>query len=154
NDCFNRKEYFVRHAIKRQTAMKIPSIKMSVAIHASPTELFVALVETKKVIKWSGQKGKVEPNVGGKFEFFDGWVKGNVLAYEVGKTLAYTWLPVDWPEGIKPSIVRYKFTATKKGTRVTMTHSGFPSRKEMLGHKAGWTEHFFDPLRSYFNEKQ
>ena len=140
--------------MKTKTGMEIPSIKISITLKTSPVELFTALANASQILHWSGQKGKVEPRVGGKFELFDGWVRGNVLAYEIGKTLAYTWLPADWPEGIRPSIVRYKFAATRKGTKVTMTHSGFPSRKKMLSHKAGWTEHVFDPLRGYFDDKQ
>ena len=134
--------------------MEILSIKISITVKASPAELFTALANAKHILQWSGQKGKVEPRVGGAFEMFDGWVKGNVLAYQIGKALAYTWLPGDWPDGMRPSIVRYKFVATSRGTKVTMTHSGFPSRKEMLSHKAGWSEHVFDPLRTYFVQKQ
>lgn len=127
---------------------------MSVTIKASPAEVFSTLVEARKILDWSGQKGRVASRVGGKVALFDGWVKGVVLDCKDKRTLAYTWLTADWPEETKPSVVRYKLAAAKNGTKLTLVHSELPSRKEMLSHKSGWTEFFFDPLRNYFADRK
>jgi uncharacterized protein YndB with AHSA1/START domain len=131
--------------------MKPFQCKTTCTIAATPNEVFDALTNAKTIIAWSGgQKGKVEPTIGGKFEFFDGWVKGTVLAYERGKRLSYTWLPNEWPAGTLPSVVKYTFVKAAKGTRVTLTHSGFPNATELSQHKSGWIEHVFDPLKKHF----
>jgi uncharacterized protein YndB with AHSA1/START domain len=129
---------------------KTPSISMNVTVKATPTEVFAALTNSKAILEWCGQKGKVEAKIGGRFEMFDGWVKGKVLAYEPGKSLAYTWHPTDWQKEWDASIVKYAFTKTKSGTKISLKHSGFPNEQEMKGHHSGWTEHVFDPLKEFF----
>ncbi|MGH2567586.1 MAG: SRPBCC domain-containing protein [Bacteroidota bacterium] len=124
-------------------------MKIVVLLPATPLELFAALTDSKRISRWSGQKGNVEPNVGGELEMFDGWVKGKVLAYKPGKALAYTWLPGDWDDEVK-STVRYKFTPAGKDTKVILTHEGFPNEKERTNHRDGWYEFVLHPLKEYF----
>ncbi len=126
------------------------SLSMTVTLHAEPARVFRALTNAKAIRQWSGQAGNVAARIGGKFEMFDGWVRGRVLAYQEGKALAYTWLPDDWSGGAKPSIVRFAFSRTKSGTRIVLKHSGFPDRQQKKEHQDGWTEHVFDPLKEYF----
>lgn len=133
--------------------MNPSSINITVTMPANPSDVFAALTNAKLMSAWSEQKGKVEPKVGGKFEMFDGWVKGKVLAYKPGKALAYTWLPGDWEEAVE-SKVQYKFAATKTGTKVTLTHTGFPNEKERKNHREGWFQFVFDPLKEYFQSQQ
>ena len=133
--------------------MKTPQCKLSITLPAGPEAVFDALTNSKKILAWSGgQRGIVEPKVGGKFEFFDGWVKGKVLAYERGKRLSYTWLTADWPEGTQASVVSYVLTKAGARTKISLTHAWFPNAKEMKSHKSGWTEYVFNPLKHYFSK--
>lgn len=116
--------------------MSPSQMKITVSIPASPREVFAALTDVKAIRRWSAHRGKVQPNVGGKFEMFDGWVKGKVLEYKPGKTLAHTWQPGDW-DGAAKLTVRYTFTATPSGTKVTLTHVGFPNEHERKNHYKG-----------------
>ncbi len=129
------------------------SINITVTMPAKPSDVFAALTNAKLMSAWSEQKGKVEPKVGGRFEMFDGWVKGKVLEYKSGKALAYTWLPGDW-DGKVESTVKYTFAATKTGTKVTLTHEGFPDEKQRKDHYNGWFQFVFDPLKEYFEAQQ
>ena len=133
---------------------KSGSIKMAVILKAKPSEVFKALTNSRSILKWSGQRGKVEATIGGTFQMFDGWVKGKVLAYQNGKTLTYTWHPSDWSKETKSSIVTFKFTASGKNTKVLLTHNGFPDDATMKEHRAGWTEHVFDPLREFLDTEE
>jgi len=134
--------------------MKMTSMKLSVVIPAKPGEVFAALTEPRRIAAWSGQKGSVEANVGGKFQLFDGWVKGTVLEYKPGKCLAHTWHPGDWPADAGESVVRYTLTPSGKGTKIVLEHSNFPSETEKKNHKSGWKEFVFDPLKTHFTTKQ
>lgn len=132
---------------------KSHSILMNVTFKAKPAEVFDALTDSKSILRWSGQRGKVEAKIGGKFEMFDGWVRGKVLAYQQGKALAYTWHPDDWNTEAEPSIVRYSFSPTKSGTKVVLKHSGFPDERAKKEHHGGWTEHVFKPLKGFFESR-
>ncbi|MEK6756892.1 MAG: SRPBCC domain-containing protein [Bacteroidota bacterium] len=133
--------------------MKSSPIKLTVVLPGKPNEVFGALTNAKIIAQWNGQKGKVEAKVGGKFEMFDGWVKGKVLEFEPGKTLAYTWRPGDWPEDAQESVVKYSFTSTKRGTKVVLEHSNFPNETEKKNHKSGWMEFVFEPLRNHLSSQ-
>ncbi len=132
--------------------MKPKRIKANVTLPGTPQEVFEALTESRIIKRWSGQRGKVEPKIGGKAEMFDGWVKGRVLEWNPPKLLSYTWKPQDWPEKSTESIVRYTFKKSAKGTIVALEHSGFPTDREAQSHKDGWHEFVFDPLKEYFNK--
>jgi uncharacterized protein YndB with AHSA1/START domain len=131
--------------------MKSSTFKLSFTVAAKPADVFAALTEARQISKWSGQKGKVTAKVGGKFEMFDGWVKGKVIKFKPSKELSYTWHPGDWPEGSRDSVVKYKLSAAKAGTKVALEHSGFPNEKQKNEHKSGWKEFVFDPLNKHFS---
>ena len=73
----------------------------------------MALTNVRQIAAWSGQRAKVQPIIGGKMELFDGWVKGNILAYEIGKRLSFTWKP-DGMGKRKTSIYRNVFFQVNK----------------------------------------
>jgi len=129
--------------------MKSLTIKTSIILKASSSDIFDALTNSKQMLEWSGQKGVVQLTIGGKFEMFDGWVKGTVLGFERGKLLVVTWKPKEWSKDDSPSIVTYRFDELKNGTRVSVTHTGFPNPKEAQSHRKGWPQFVFEPLNTY-----
>lgn len=131
--------------------MKTSSIKITVTIPAKPDEVFTALTDSKLIARWCGQQGTVSSKVGGKFEMFDGWVKGKVLEIKPGKKLSYTWLPSDWKESDEESVVKYTFAPSGKGTKVVLEHSNFPNETEKKNTRSGWKEFVFDPLKQHFS---
>jgi|SRR3990172_3556963 len=124
-------------------------ISITVELPAGPDEVFTAITDANVILKWSGEKGKVDLKIGGKVEMFGGWVKGKVVDYYPGRSLTYTWCPNDWPKEMRNSVVQFKLGPTRLGTKVTLRHSNFPSEQEKGNHKSGWKEYFFDPLRKY-----
>lgn len=129
--------------------MKSISIKLSLTLPASPDTVFTTLTQSHHIRRWSQQSGRVEPVNNGKFNLFDGWVNGTVLVYKPAKRLSYTWKPSEWEKDILPSVVVYTFKSVKKGTRITLTHKGFPSERKAQSHKNGWKEFVFEPLKAY-----
>ncbi len=128
-------------------------LAMSATVNASPSEVFKALTDSKSIRSWSGQKGKVEASIGGKFEMFDGWVKGKVLAYQKGKTFSCTWHTADWDNDVRPSIVRVTLSRAKSGTKISLKHSDLPNAQSRKEHQGGWTEFVFEPLKEFFGPR-
>jgi uncharacterized protein YndB with AHSA1/START domain len=129
--------------------MKAKSFTISASFPCSPDVVFKAFTGTRQIAAWSGQQGKIQRTIGGKIEFFDGWVKGTVLAYEPGKQVSFTWKPVEWPDESKSSVVSCTFKPSRSGSIFTIKHSGFPNDAERQSHKGGWTEFVFEPLKTY-----
>jgi uncharacterized protein YndB with AHSA1/START domain len=131
--------------------MKALRLKIATTVAAKPDAVFAALTDAKIIGLWSGQKGRVASKIGGPFDMFDGWVKGKVLEFKPGKSLAYTWHTEDWTADTEPSVVRYTFVPVNEGTKIVLEHSNFPNEGEMKNHKSGWKENVFDPLKNHFS---
>ena len=81
------------------------SLKLDYLVYANPDQVFEALTNPGIISTWGGGFSVVEEKVGGVFELFDGWVKGEVTIYEPGKELGYTWRPEVWSKNTIPSKV-------------------------------------------------
>lgn len=123
-------------------------LRLEFTLSGKPKRVMQLLTDDVLIRKWSGEAAILEKKVGGTFEMFDGWVKGEVLKTSEDE-LAYTWKPADWAAEAKPSEVHYLLKADEAGTRVIITHTGFPDADEMNSHKSGWTDFFFDPLEDF-----
>jgi activator of HSP90 ATPase len=133
--------------------MKVGSIRQTVNLPGTPSEVYAALMTTKGHIAFSAAPAKISPKVGGKFMAWGGYIHGKNLKLAPGKMIYQTWVPSDptWPAGHE-SRVRYNLAATPRGTRVTFTHSRVPV--EHVGHlSSGWKKSYWDPLRKYLSSK-
>jgi uncharacterized protein YndB with AHSA1/START domain len=123
-------------------------LSLEFILSGKPARVMQLLTDPALIRKWSGEEAILENKEGGRFEMFDGWVKGEVLKTGSNE-LAYTWKPSDWAEEVKPSEVHYLLKEDEAGTKVIIKHTGFPDEKERDSHKSGWTDFFFDPLEDF-----
>ena len=124
------------------------NLSLEFILSGKPGRVMQLLTDPVLIRKWSGEDAVLENRVGGRFEMFDGWVKGTVLKTS-DKELAYTWKPGDWAEDVKTSEVHYLLKEDEAGTKVILHHTGFPNEDEMKSHKNGWTDFFFDPMEDF-----
>lgn len=130
---------------------KVFAISLSHIVYAEPQKVFDALTQEGKIGEWCDGGGKVDPEIDGNFEMFEGWVKGKVLKYNSKKKeLSYTWKPSEWDKKTAPSIVNYTFNKHPAGTELLIEHSNFPSQEEADKHLNGWTDFVLEPLNDYF----
>ena len=123
-------------------------LSLEFILSGKPERVMQLLTDPALIRKWSGEDAILESKEGGRFEMFDGWVKGEVR--KVGENeLVYTWKPADWAEEVAASEVHYLLKADEAGTKVIIKHTGFPDEKERDSHKAGWTDFFFDPMEDF-----
>ena len=124
------------------------NLSMEFFVHAAPDEVMELLTNPVFIADWGGGESLLEKRVGGQFVMFDGWVEGKVLKITADE-LAYTWKPGNWGEQAAASEVHYKLEPEKHGTKVLLTHTGFPNKEEMENHRKGWEEQFFGPIGEY-----
>jgi uncharacterized protein YndB with AHSA1/START domain len=123
-------------------------LRLEFQLSASPETVMKLLTDATLIRKWSGNEAIVDNKEGGEFMMFDGWVTGTVLKTGTNE-LAYTWKTTEWPDDVTPSEVHYLLQKHDGGTKVAVTHTGFPNEDEMKSHRSGWTDYFFDPLEDY-----
>jgi uncharacterized protein YndB with AHSA1/START domain len=133
--------------------MKVGSIRQTVTLPGTPSQIYEALMTTRGHVAFTGAKARISGKIGGKFMAWGGYIHGTNLKLVPGRMIYQTWVPSDptWPKGHE-SRVRYSLVATPRGTRVTFLHSNVPA--EHVGHlTSGWKKSYWDPLRAYLSPK-
>lgn len=123
-------------------------LSLEFQLSAAPDRVMQLLTDAVLIRKWSGSEAILENKEGGEFMMFDGWATGKVLKTGANE-LAYTWKTTDWTEDTTPTEVHYLLKKNDGGTKVIITHTGFPNEDEMKSHRSGWTDYFFDPMEDY-----
>jgi len=131
--------------------LDLTTIRDSVAIPATPDEVYDAYMDPKKHSKFTGSKATGDAKVGGKFTAWDGYISGKNLTLEKGKRIVQEWKTTEWPEGYPPSKLELTFKKVKGGTEVTMVHSDVPA-EQADDYRQGWTDFYWKPLKEFFKK--
>lgn len=112
------------------------AIVVSARVAAPPADVFAAWTSTEAITAWFVDEARVELRIGGPFEVLflpdtepeRGSEGCRILTFVPDELLAFTWnAPPQYPE-LRPArtwcVVR--FEAIDDGTRVTLTHTGWP----------------------------
>ena len=137
----------------KKSAARVPAIRITLEIPVAPAHVFRALTDARAIEAWSGSPGRVARKAGGRFSMWDGWNTGRVLSRRAPSVLAYTWRKDSWGPETRDSVVRWKLTSARNGTRVTLVHSRLPSLREYRDHKGGWPTYFLKPMERYLKKR-
>ncbi len=122
-------------------------------VNAPPDRVYRAFTVKEDIQQWMADDFAVDPRKGGKFKMgreADGrTTTGDFLEVVPNQLLVYTWRMNDYDKSTgkripnwsddKPSRVTVKFEKEDKGTKITVTHEGFPERdEEYWAHEVGW----------------
>ncbi|MGA2790264.1 MAG: SRPBCC family protein [Candidatus Bathyarchaeia archaeon] len=135
-------------------------------VNASPDRVYRAFTVKEDLQQWMADYLEVDPRKGGKFKMGreeDGMATtGEFLEVVPNQLLVYTWSMNDYDKNTgkripkwsddNPSKVTVKFEKAGNGTKITLTHEGFPERdEEYWGHEVGW-EMLAGEVLKYFLE--
>lgn len=127
------------------------SLKLERTLSAPADTVFRALTEPAELARWYGPSDEYTVEVhtwdcqpGGQYRISMKHVGGNVHTVggefrEVrpGRRLSYTWAWEQQPP--LDTLVVFDLAPAGAGTRLTLTHSGFPSTEVSGEHQKGWT---------------
>ena len=118
-------------------------IRKTVVVDAPPEVVFKALTDEKELVRWMPQEARMDPRLGGEYEFKYHWAKkglhsvatGKILELIPSKRLSYTYVLTRSGSGtseadslfpdVTNSVVTWTLDALPDGkTRVTVVHSG------------------------------
>jgi activator of HSP90 ATPase len=123
-------------------------IRQQVTIHASPHEVYEALMDSRKHAEFTGDEADISREVGGSFTAGSGYISGTNLELVPDGKIVQAWHASDWPEG-HMSRVTFRMTAAQGGTRLDFTHSGVPV-EHYDDIKQGWIDYYWIPLKAMF----
>lgn len=130
------------------------AIHQEIEIKANPQRVYEVLMDAKQFSAFTGAPAQIEREAGGTFSCFGGMVTGRNVELIPDKRIVQAWRIKVWPEGVY-SIVSFELQPNGSGTRLTMTHDGFPDgmRAHLNGEMpdGGWYRQYWEPLQKYLS---
>jgi uncharacterized protein YndB with AHSA1/START domain len=123
--------------------------EVSQQIAASPQEIYEAWLSSDGHSAMTGSSAHVDPEVGGDFDAWDGYIHGTTLEAVPFSKVVQTWRSANFTDEHEDSRIEVTFEGNDDGTLVTVRHANVPS--DQLGYEdGGWQKSYFDPMRAYF----
>lgn len=125
--------------------MKTKTIKQSVTFKASPSEIYQALMDSRKHSKFTGSKASIGKKKDARFTAYDGYIEGNILDLVADQKIVLSWRGSDWPNG-HYSEATFSLKQVDNGTLLEFTQTGVPDQfYEDISQ--GWYDFYWTPMK-------
>ncbi len=131
--------------------MKKEAIRVTTAIPAAATTLYLAWLDSAQHSAMTGGTAKIDPTVGAKFSAWNGYITGKLVTLDLGRRIVMAWRTSDFPREASDSRVEVHFEGVGSGTRLTILHSDIPEGQGEK-YREGWNASYFTPMRNYFSK--
>ncbi len=122
-------------------------IHHEVVFAAPPGQIYRALIDSKEFAKITGSPAEIDPEEGGRFSCFGGYITGRQVEMTPNKRIVQAWRTGSWPEGVY-SIVSFDLRAEGLKTKLVFDQNGAPE-KEIGSLDPGWVKRYWEPLKKH-----
>jgi len=130
--------------------MMLEKIELSTLLPAGPERIYRAWLDSAEHTAFTGGAAIIEPQVGGAFSAWDGYIQGVTLLLEPYRRIVQTWRTTEFPEASADSRLEVLLEEVQAGTKLTLTHSEIPGGQGE-DYRQGWVENYFNPMEEYFS---
>ncbi len=127
------------------------TIQCSTILTASPERIFKAWLDSQAHSAFTGSIAEIDPEIGGRFSAWDGYIEGTNLELEPFRRIVQAWRTTEFPENSPDSLLEVLLEAAEGGTRISLLHSQIPDGQG-ASYAQGWEQYYFEPMREYFKE--
>jgi len=127
------------------------TIRQSEFIPAAPSAVYDAFLNAKTHAAITGADAIFERREGGKFSAADGYITGKFLRLQNSRRIVQEWKTAEWPVNAPPSVLELRFMPKENGTEISLVQTQVPANQAPR-YRKGWTEHYWTPLKKYFNK--
>lgn len=128
---------------------EILDIEIQQTVRSPINETFRAMTTPRLVDDWGGGPARIQARVNGKWSLWDGDMFGVVKEVEYPRRMVHTLRELIWDDSYLDSLVYWELAEAEYGTRISLVHTGLPTRKIREQHHDGWYEYFLGPLKAY-----
>jgi activator of HSP90 ATPase len=115
-------------------------------LHASPSEVYLALTNPLTIHLWSGEEAEMSEEPGSEFSLWEGSIAGKNLEFQKDKMIRQEWY---FGEQAEPSIVTIKLHPHESGTSVELRHTNIPD-VDYNDIVEGWNTAYFGALQDFY----
>ena len=128
----------------------LEKIELSTIFPAGPERIYRAWLDSAEHTAFTGGAAIIEPQVGGAFSAWDGYIQGVTLVLEPYRRIVQTWRTTEFPEASADSRLEVLLEEVEAGTKLTLIHSEIPAGQGE-DYRQGWVENYFNPMEEYFS---
>ena len=121
---------------------------LTTQIKATPKQIYKSWLSTQRHTKMTGGVAFVSDKVGETFNAWDGYITGKNIELEPYKKIVQSWRSTNFEESESDSQIEVLLYEKGDETTLTLNHTNVPESGEH--YKKGWEEHYFEPMRNYF----
>jgi activator of HSP90 ATPase len=115
----------------------------------TPEQLYRAWLDGGLHAAFTGSAAQVDPQVGGRFTAWDGYITGTNLALDPYRRILQSWRTTEFPAGSPDSQLEVLLEEDQDGTTLRLVHTGIPDG-QAEDYRQGWEDYYFEPMREYF----
>ena len=131
--------------------MSTEAIEVSGVIHAAPERIYQAWLDSREHTAMTGGQATVDPNIGGRFSAWDGYIEGFTVELEPGRRIVQKWRTSEFPAEAVDSVVEVRLERLDNGTRVAFLHSEIPEG-QATRYEESWRTRYLEPMARYFSQ--
>ncbi len=130
--------------------MKV-EFEVSDIISATPDQIYAAWLDSNEHSEMTGSPARISSLVGGKFDAWDGYIRGTNLELEPSCRILQLWRTSEFEDSDKDSLLEILFESVEYGTTIKIQHSRLPEHG--MQYQQGWRDAYFAPMKVYFETK-
>ena len=125
------------------------SLEISHVFPVPPNVIYESWLNEYEHSNMTGGLAHIEPFVGGKFDTWDGYIRGSNIELVPHEKIIQSWRTALFPESAPDSLLELNLESIGDNTLLTLTHTNIPV-DQVEDCETGWIEYYFDPMLEYF----
>lgn len=127
------------------------TIELTTIIPAPPKTIFEAWLNSEMHTDMTGGEAHCSSEEGERFTAWDGYIEGKNIKLEPFREIIQSWRTSEFSETDEDSHLVIQLEPETNGTKLTLIQTNIPEGQTQ--YIQGWKEHYFEPMRAYFNNQ-
>lgn len=125
------------------------SFERTGVVPASPEEVFDAWVSAEGHAAMTDAPATSDPQVGGRFQAWGGFISGTYTVLDRPHRLAFRWRTIEFDADAEDSLVSVSLAPAGDGyCKLVIRHRGIPDGQP--DYDQGWVDHYLDPMNRHW----
>ena len=126
--------------------------KVTVKLNCKAKDVFKGWLDNKLHAKFTGgAKAKIDPNEGGSFDVYDGYISGKNVEIFPYKKIIQTWRTTEFDVKDQDSMLELLFTQKEDYTLMSLSHTNIPEG-DGERYKKGWKDYYFSYMKRHYDK--
>ena len=121
---------------------------LKTTIKATAKQVYKSWLSTQGHTKMTGGTAFVSDKIGDTFTVWDGYITGANIELEPYNKIVQSWRSTNFEDHEPDSQIEVNLSEGDGETELTLIHTNVPDSGEQ--YKKGWDEHYFEPMKKYF----